>query len=162
MAEILDSGTRREFDTGAVRDMAEGKGNFSLLPWEVIWDLAKHYEKGNKKYPPGADGIANWKKGIPVDSYFDSAVRHLVKHKLGWTDEDHAVSALWNICGLIWEERYSPRAYKTDIAAPEHMMNVYDSSTQFNVDEPIKYNFDDVDEAGAKFREALERAFGND
>lgn len=156
MSEILDSGTRREFDTGAVRDMSEGKGNFSLLPWEVIWDLAKHYEKGNKKYPPGADGIANWKKGIPVDSYFDSAMRHLVKHKLGWTDEDHAVSALWNICGLIWEERYSPRAYKTDIAAPEQAMNVYDSSTQFSTG-PER-----VDEAGVKFREALGRAFGND
>lgn len=30
--EILDSGNRREFETGAVRDMAEGKGRLDLLP----------------------------------------------------------------------------------------------------------------------------------
>lgn len=36
MAEILDSGTRREFDTGAVRDMAEGKGRCDLMPLGVV------------------------------------------------------------------------------------------------------------------------------
>ena len=37
--EILDSGTRREFETGAVRDIAEGKGRCDLLPLKVISDL---------------------------------------------------------------------------------------------------------------------------
>lgn len=36
MAELKDSGARREFDTGAVRDVAEGKGRCDLLPLEVI------------------------------------------------------------------------------------------------------------------------------
>ena len=36
MAEILDSGERREFDTGAVRDIAEGKGRCDLLPLDVL------------------------------------------------------------------------------------------------------------------------------
>lgn len=36
MAEILDSGMRREFDTGAVRDMAEGKGRCDLMPLDVV------------------------------------------------------------------------------------------------------------------------------
>lgn len=35
MSEILDSGTRREFDTGAVRDIQEGKGRCDLLPLGV-------------------------------------------------------------------------------------------------------------------------------
>lgn len=39
MAEILDSGERREFDTGAVRDIAEGKGRCDLLPLDVIAQL---------------------------------------------------------------------------------------------------------------------------
>lgn len=39
MAEILDSGKRREFDTGAVRDIAEGKGRCDLLPLDVIGTL---------------------------------------------------------------------------------------------------------------------------
>jgi len=33
---ILDSGARREFETGAVRDIADGKGRCDLLPLDVI------------------------------------------------------------------------------------------------------------------------------
>lgn len=32
MSELKDSGTRREFSTGAVRDVADGKGRCDLLP----------------------------------------------------------------------------------------------------------------------------------
>lgn len=35
---IKDSGDRRQFDTGAVRDMHEGKGRFDLMPLGVIAD----------------------------------------------------------------------------------------------------------------------------
>ena len=35
---IADSGERREFGTGAVRDMAS-KGRCDLLPWDVIGDI---------------------------------------------------------------------------------------------------------------------------
>lgn len=34
--DIKDSGTRREFESGAVRDIAEGKGRCDLLPLDVI------------------------------------------------------------------------------------------------------------------------------
>jgi hypothetical protein len=33
---ILDSGTRREFETGAVRDIQEGKGRCDLMPLDVV------------------------------------------------------------------------------------------------------------------------------
>ena len=36
MSEILDSGNRREFESGAVRDMAKGKGRCDLLPLDVL------------------------------------------------------------------------------------------------------------------------------
>lgn len=36
---IQDSGMRREFATGAVRDIQEGKGRCDLLPLEVVVDL---------------------------------------------------------------------------------------------------------------------------
>lgn len=39
MAELLDSGARRDFGTGAVRDAAEGKGRCDLLPLKVIADI---------------------------------------------------------------------------------------------------------------------------
>jgi len=36
MAELKDSGARREFGTGAVRDITEGKGRCDLLPLGII------------------------------------------------------------------------------------------------------------------------------
>ena len=39
---IKDSGTRRKFKTGAVRDIAEGKGRCDLLPLEVVSRLLKN------------------------------------------------------------------------------------------------------------------------
>lgn len=39
--KIKDSGTRREFETGAVRDIQEGKGRCDLMPLGVI---AEHLE----------------------------------------------------------------------------------------------------------------------
>ena len=36
MSELKDSGTRREFSTGAVRDVADGKGRCDLLPVEQV------------------------------------------------------------------------------------------------------------------------------
>ena len=38
MAELKDSGARRDFGTGAVRDVAEGKGRCDLLPLRVLGD----------------------------------------------------------------------------------------------------------------------------
>ena len=100
---IKDSGERTQFESGAVRDMHEGKGRFDLLPMCVLMRLAKHYENGSKKY-----GDRNWEKGIPAHSYVDSAFRHLVKYMDGWTDEDHLISAIWNLCGLAWTEEKRP------------------------------------------------------
>ena len=39
MAELKDSGSRRGFGTGAVRDMAEGKGRCDLLPLREVAEL---------------------------------------------------------------------------------------------------------------------------
>lgn len=39
MSEILDSGERREFDSGAVRDMQEGKGRCDLMPLGIVAEM---------------------------------------------------------------------------------------------------------------------------
>lgn len=101
--EIKDSGDRTEFNTGAVRDMHDGKGRFDLLPMCVLMRLARHYEAGAKKYSD-----RNWEKGIPAHSFADSAMRHLVKYMDGWDDEDHLIAAIWNLCGLAWTEEKKP------------------------------------------------------
>ena len=100
---IKDSGERTQFETGAVRDMHEGKGRFDLLPMCVLMRLARHYEDGSLKY-----GDRNWEKGIPCHSYADSAMRHIVKYMDGWKDEDHLIAAIWNLCGLAWTEEKHP------------------------------------------------------
>lgn len=139
---IKDSGDRTEFETGAVRDCAEGKGRCDLVPIEAFYDLmhgtdeifrqlggfqerkdpyilelifnefvetyfrskydaflelAVHFEEGAKKYSDN-----NWKKGIPVERYLDSAVRHYCKFKRGDTDERHDRAFLWNILCCYW------------------------------------------------------------
>lgn len=91
---ILDSGERREFSTGAVRDMAAGKGRMDLLPWAGIMEVAKLCEAGAEKY-----GEHNVDKGVPTHSLIDSASRHLAKYQDGWVDEPHLVQAAWN---LLW------------------------------------------------------------
>ena len=101
---INDSGTRTRFDTGAVRDVhSEEKGRFDLLPMCVLMRLARHYAEGCAKY-----GDRNWEKGIPCHSYADSALRHICKYMDGWTDEDHLIAAIWNLCGLAWTEEKKP------------------------------------------------------
>ena len=92
--KILDSGNRRQFKSGAVRDIQEGKGRMDLLPWGAIMEVSKHCENGAKKY-----GEHNVDKGIPTHSLCDSAARHLAKYLDGWTDEPHLLAATWN---LLW------------------------------------------------------------
>lgn len=146
---IKDSGDRRTFETGAVRDMQEGKGRCDLMPLQVvarlldvrtgdyivkaiaafiekqdtkclyaallsfahlafrgqietmILDTAKHFEEGAKKY-----GENNWQKGLPVNCYVDSALRHYYKWRRGDKDENHDRAFVWNIMCCIWEVDY--------------------------------------------------------
>jgi hypothetical protein len=101
--EIKDSGERTQFNSGAVRDMHEGKGRCDLLPMCVLLRLARHYEAGAKKYDD-----RNREKGIPAHSFADSALRHMFKYMDGMTDEDHLIAAIWNLCGLAWTEEKRP------------------------------------------------------
>mgnify|MGYP005826470707 FL=1 len=92
----------RTFNSGAVRDSSEGKGRCDLLPACAILRLAKHFENGAKKYQE-----RNWELGIPISSYMDSAIRHLMKYLDGQNDEDHLCAAAWNcLCAMWTEEKY--------------------------------------------------------
>lgn len=100
---IKDSGERREFSSGAVRDMHDGKGDMVSIPWESILRLSRHYEAGAKKYVRW-----NYRKGIPVSSFIDSAVRHLAKYQCGEDDEDHLSAAAFNVLGAMLMENTMP------------------------------------------------------
>lgn len=100
---IKDSGERKEFSSGAVRDMQGGKGDMVSIPWEAVLRLSKHYEEGAKKYERW-----NYRKGIPVSSFIDSACRHLAKYQCGMDDEDHLAAVAFNILGAMLMENVMP------------------------------------------------------
>lgn len=93
---IKDSGERTEFETGAVRDMSTGKGDMISMPAEALLRLSRHYENGALKY-----GRFNYLKGIPVSSFIDSALRHILKYRAGYDDEDHLAAAAFNVLGAM-------------------------------------------------------------
>lgn len=95
--EVLDSGARRQFETGSVRDVRDGKGRFDLIPPLALRRLARHYENGAKKY-----GDNNWQKGQPLGGYLDSAFRHLMGVMENLQDEDHQAAAIWNVIAYMW------------------------------------------------------------
>jgi hypothetical protein len=99
---IQDSGQRTQFATGAVRDIQAGKGRCDLLPPRAILRLARHFEAGAVKY-----GERNWEKGIPINSFVDSGLRHILRYMAGETDKDHLCAAAWNLtCAMELEERF--------------------------------------------------------
>lgn len=93
---IKDSGTRSQFDTGAVRDGQTGKGRMDLLPVRAIMEVAKVFEEGARKYEP-----RNWEKGIPLSRFMDSGLRHAMKWLRGDRDEPHLAQACWNFLCLL-------------------------------------------------------------
>ena len=95
-----DSGERRVFETGSVRDSRKGKGRFDLIPAYPLKRLAQLYERGAEKY---ADN--NWQKGQPLANYLDSAMRHLNDYRDGDRTEDHLIAVAWNVFAYIWTER---------------------------------------------------------
>lgn len=91
------------FSTGAQRDLGEHKGDMVSIPWESILRLSRHYEDGAKKY-----NRWNFRQGIPMSSYLDSALRHLAKYMCGCDDEDHLSAAVFNILGAMLVEQSTP------------------------------------------------------
>lgn len=52
-----------------------GKPKLSLVPSQIIWDIAEVREYGNKKYPDG--GKDNWKR-VEMGRYIDALYRHFL------------------------------------------------------------------------------------
>lgn len=150
LPNIVESGESRQFDTGAKRDSAKGKGrpllisplakidllendlsnelcNFTQMEWSIYKYIVERkreylrhavrfaYTEINSDEDRNADivlaklmeagaekkGERNWEKGMPVDVYLESALRHLWKWQDGQEDEDHAAAFLFNIMGAI-------------------------------------------------------------
>lgn len=96
--QIKDSGKRQEFAGGMVRDVTEGKIDYSLImdgPMFKRW--AEHLTKGAKKYAK-----RNWMKAQGEEEYLrfkESALRHFIQWYLEESDEDHASAVYFNLNG---------------------------------------------------------------
>lgn len=122
---IKDSGQRTQFETGAVRDMHEGKGDMASIPWEAVLRLSKHYEAGAKKYKRW-----NFRQGIPVSSFIDSACRHLAKYQCGMDDEDHLSAAAFNVLGAMLMENTMPEMQDLPLRIGKNTFDYFESKVK--------------------------------
>jgi hypothetical protein len=97
--KIPDSGQRRSFGTGAVRDSDSSKPKIALISPYALMRLGKRYAGGAVKYAP-----RNWELGIPLSEYINSLGRHLLALMMGDASEDHAAAIMWNIAAYIHVE----------------------------------------------------------
>lgn len=90
-AEQTAQYTMRHFASGATRDTAENKPDYKgyLSPLAL-----RHFGRYMLKHQKQADGTMrasdNWKKGIPLDAYAQSLIRHVMEF---WLAYEAAVSA---------------------------------------------------------------------
>ena len=96
---LPDTGARRTWTTGAVRDASEGKPEITQIYPEAILRLAKRGTDGAKKYSD-----YNFTKGIPLKTYVDSLYRHLAAYQNHDESEDHLAAIMWNAMGLMYTE----------------------------------------------------------
>ena len=93
---MKDTGKRRKFKTGAMRDRVEGKPRPVLISPFLTERLAKWLEMGARKYTG-----RNWELGIPIEEHFDSLERHLIKCKMRIEDEDHEIAVICNMMFIL-------------------------------------------------------------
>lgn len=97
----------RQFESGAIRDMEEGKEDYiETISWLALKRYAQYMTSKKGKY-----GTGNFKKGIPISSYEQSLVRHLQKYLANKYEngddeplEDHLSAIVFNAFGIIYEE----------------------------------------------------------
>ena len=117
---IADSGQRRAFSSGAVRDMAEGKGRCDLLPLEVIASILKNVSDHTADFyrafhqethfcalvnPYEPDSAKRWAREDYITRVESAAVCFVV---MEWPDEETAVLDLarhFERGALKYEER---------------------------------------------------------
>ena len=99
----MDKEQERHFETGAKRHDATDKPKLSLMPINELYRVLEIYRYGAERF--GAD---NWKLGMPVSEFIDSAFRHLTALLEGKVDEDHGARTVWNIMCAMWMIKNKP------------------------------------------------------
>ena len=123
---MQDSGKRDTFETGAVRDSAEGKVRPDLISPFATERLSEWLRLGAEKYAP-----RNWEAGIPVSRCLASLHRHLMMYQQGATDEDHVAAILCNAMFIAHFEEGVKRGF-----LPESLLDLPKYQPMTNSNEP--------------------------
>ena len=97
----------RKFASGAIRDVEIGKEDYiETISWSAFKRYAQYMTSKKAKY-----GSGNFKKGIDIESYERSLVRHLQKYLANKyeggdveKEEDHISAIIFNAMGILHEE----------------------------------------------------------
>jgi hypothetical protein len=94
--KTIDTGARRNFETGAKRDVDEGKPRYDLLPVSALQRWALLLARGATKYSD-----RNWERGMPVSVFVASGLRHAYAYLEGDRTEDHLAAILFNFGAIV-------------------------------------------------------------
>jgi len=96
-----------KWKTGAIRDSQDGKEDYiETISYRAFKRYAQYMTGKKSKY-----GSGNFKKGIPIESYEKSLMRHIQKYfenkyedgKIE-VNEDHLSAIIFNVFGIMHEE----------------------------------------------------------
>lgn len=107
MRSIISVEKMRKFKTGAVRDDDIKKEDYvETISWRAMKRYAQYMTGKKSKY-----GVGNFKKGIPIESYEQSMLRHIQKYLenkyedgIIEKEEDHLSAIVFNVFGIMHEE----------------------------------------------------------
>lgn len=107
----------REFETGAIRDTAEGKLDFEGFLSPFALERFAQYMHAARTMPDGSFRDSdNWQLGIPEEQYLKSLLRHVISIWKAYradpenVPEDELCAAFFNIQGLLHERVTRPSA----------------------------------------------------
>ena len=133
VGRMHDSGERETFETGAVRDTAEGKPQPHLISPFAIERLGAWLAVGAEKYGP-----RNWERGISSERHCASLCRHLMKYQQGCKNEDHLAAVFCNVMFLIHNEEMVRRG-----VLPESLLDMpkYEPMSRIHRNGDDSYDF---------------------
>lgn len=109
----------RSFSTGAVRGTNINKEDYiECVSWLAMKRYAEYMTRKAAVY-----GRGNWRRGIPIESYMESFMRHAQKFIVEWQHgiceekDDHLSAIIFNIFGIMHElELYKYKKSKINIS----------------------------------------------
>lgn len=135
--KMEDSGKREEFESGAVRDAAEGKSRPDLVSPYAEERIGQWMAKGAEKYDE-----RNWEKGMSISRCVASISRHLIAFKMGLQNEDHLAAIAVNAQFIMHYEAMIGMG-KLPITLDD-MPDYEDDYNAAEIDGPLKFEPGDI------------------